>query len=332
MASAKARSGTASTLVKAAAPPPPSTPPAAVSSRPSQQPLPPRLRPAFSTLQQHYSPAKNLAPKPPTSTFLAPPSPSKLPANVAASAETSRLQTELLQLHLLHRDAAPVQAQWQASARDKLGRRFARLGETSRALADRQRAGVERDNILALRRWGSSGKGLDEKIQLLGDLLSGLWTLSEPGGRYGRAVKRFERWAVGVGDVEEARTSLGAAAGLRQSQDALFIDELDASWKDECSAMTRRLRDWWSQLQDIDDLAPVTARDADGDDDASRLSSLERMLAGVRCLVRDMLAELQVMEDMAREAFAREAEWVARMNREEDAGEGPLAGAVWRTV
>ncbi|KAM4054701.1 hypothetical protein HRG_005524 [Hirsutella rhossiliensis] len=320
-----ARGGTASTAAKAA--PPPSTPPAAVASRPTQHP---RLRPAFSTLQQHYSPAKNLAPKPLTSTFLVPPSPSKLPANVAASAETNKLQTELLQLHLLHREAAPVQAQWQASARDKLGRRFTQLGEASRALADTQRAGVERDNILALRRWGSSGKGLDEKIQLLGDILSGLWTLSEPGGRYGRAVRRFERWAHRVRDVEEARASSGSAAVHLQSQSALFIDELDAPWKDECSAITRRLRDWRSQLHEIDDLAPATSNDVDKD--TSGGSSLERMLAGARSLAQDMLAELGAMEDMEREALAREGEWIERMNRDEAGGEGTEAGAMWRTV
>lgn len=315
------------------------------------QALPPRLRPAFSTLQQHYSPARNLAPKPLTSTFLAPPSPSKLPANVAASAETNKLQTELLQLHLLHREAAPVQAQWQASARDKLGRRFAELGEASRALADRQRAGLERDNILALRRWGSSGKGLDEKIQLLGDILTGLWALSEPGGRHGRAVRRFERWADGVRQVEEARAGSGAAATLLQSQDALFIDGLDATWKDECAAMTRRLRDWRSHLQDIDDLAPsAQAQAADTEEEeeeeeeeegaegdsrgASRggSSNLEILLAGARSLSQDMLEELRVMESMEREALAREDEWVEKMNRDDEGGHGPVAGAVWRTV
>ncbi|RYC58727.1 hypothetical protein CHU98_g7474, partial [Xylaria longipes] len=79
-------------------------------SQPQSHTLAAARRPVFSTNQQHYSPAKTLAPKPLTSTFLAPPSPSKQPVNVALTAETSRLQTELLQLSLLHREAPGVSA------------------------------------------------------------------------------------------------------------------------------------------------------------------------------------------------------------------------------
>lgn len=330
------RSGTAPAAVDAAARP--STPPSVAAAAP-----PLRLRPAFSTMQQHYSPARNLAPKPLTSTYLAPPSPFKLPANIAASAEISRLQAELLQLHLLHRDAAPAFARWQASARDKLGRRFVELAGAGRALAQGRRADAERASLLALRRWGGSGKGLDEKMQLLGDVLSGLWALDEPGGRYARAVRRFERWADGVRGIEEARVGACTVEALAQSQGALFIDELDMTWKDETTAMTRRLRDWQSKLDEIDDLVPPALAvaqgadtDDDGEDDATEEprggSSLERMLAGAQILAQGMLSKLAVVEDLEREARAREDEWVEKMNRDEAADTGPATSAVWRTV
>ncbi|RBA09124.1 hypothetical protein FPRO05_06261 [Fusarium proliferatum] len=283
----------------------------------------PRLRPAFSTLQQHYSPATSSAPKPLTSTFLAPPSPSKLPANVAASAETSRLQTELLQLHLLHRDAPTVDATWRASAQRKLGERFSELASASKQIDDQEKAEVERENILALRKWAVGG-GLEERIQILDAAIAGLWALEEPGGRYARVVRRFERWVDRMCEIEEARRAGGA---LIQENDVLFIGELDSAWKDECAGLVRRLDTIKRQLDQLGDFA--------GDDQEGEpkdQSSLHRMVEGSRELVQGMLTELAVMDDIERDAIAREDEWIERMNRDDELEDTPRAGAVWRAV
>ncbi|KAK1961549.1 hypothetical protein LY78DRAFT_588474, partial [Colletotrichum sublineola] len=65
-------------------------------------------------------------------------------------------------------------------------------------------------------------------------------------------------------------------------------------------------------------------------------SSLKRMLDGCGSLVRDMLQELAVMEEIEAAAVERETEWIRRMNREGDDGRGredtQRAGAVWRLV
>lgn len=287
----------------------------------------PRLRPAFSTLQQHYSPAKTQAPKPLTSAILAPPSPSKLPANIAASAETSKLQGELVQLHFLHRDAQTIQAQWRASAKEKLGTRFEEVSQESKRVSEREQSVTEGDNILALRRWARSGKaGIEEKIQALDEIFTSLWALSEPAGRYARIVRRFERWVDNMCDAEEARHDTGKM--LIQGQDSLFIGELDTSWKEECTSLTRRLEAWRAQLAEMDDL--VASNDGTA---TSEVSSLERMLAGAGNLVYDMLAELHAMEEIEQQALAREDEWIERMNREGDEDiDTPGAGAVWRVM
>jgi hypothetical protein len=286
-----------------------------------------RLRPAFSTLQQQYSPAKSQAPKPLTSTILAPPSPSKLPANIAASASTNKLQAELLQLHLIHRDSHAVQLEWQVSAKVKLGSRFERLSQDSRVVSGKERAAVESDNILALRRWARSGKcGIEEKIQSLDEIFMGLWGLSEPAGRYARIVRRFERWVNDVCDAEEARHDVEKM--LIHGQNSLFIGELDATWKEECASLARRLEAWRAQLAEIDDLGQMQQNTASGD-----ASSLERMLSGARFLVQDMLTELQVMEEIEQQALAREDEWIAQVNQEGDEDvDTPKAGAVWRLM
>ncbi|KAK3322545.1 hypothetical protein B0H66DRAFT_620198, partial [Apodospora peruviana] len=310
-------------------------------------------RPAFTTLQQHYSPAKSLAPKPLTSTFLAPPSPSKLPSNVALSAEVSRLQTELLQLHLLHRDAAAVDRQWRASARSRLGQRFAEAVALDVEVSRLERGVVEKENLAALvGAWGANGDGLEEKIQMLDSVICGLWALGEPGGRYVRVVRRFERWLERVREVSRVRRQFLLGDGS-SSGDLLLEDEktmdllmggeqalLEAGWRDECAALVRRLDEWRRMLKGliIEPANDGTTTNAATDEVSS--NSLVRILKACRCLVHDMLAELNLMEQMEREAVAAEMEWVRSVNREEeqigdDARQqrresATRAGAIWR--
>ncbi|KAH8894787.1 hypothetical protein GQ53DRAFT_744200 [Thozetella sp. PMI_491] len=288
-----------------------------------------RLRPAFNTNQQHYSPAKSLAPKPLMTAILAPPSPSKLPANVAASAETSRLQTELLQLSLMHRDAATVDAQWRDSARIKLGGQFKALANENKEVSELERGVLEGRNVKALVEWAGTRGGLEEKIQGLDVVLSGLWSMGEPGGKYARAVRRFERWADRMSEVLAARDGGGGDALLLDADgEVVFIGELDAAWKDECNGLGRRLDEWWRVLRDIGE---VPGRN-DGERGASR-SSLETILDASRTLVSDMLAELSIMEQIERDAVAQEMEWIRAMSRGVDEAADAAkarAGAIWR--
>ncbi|KAI1302619.1 hypothetical protein F5Y03DRAFT_207560 [Xylaria venustula] len=247
-------------------------------------------RPAFSTNQQHYSPAKSLAPKPLTSTFLAPPSPSKQPVNVAITAETSRLQTELLQLSLLHREAPAVLASWHASARSKLGTRFQELVAADEALQAIEREGAEERGLEDLIRWGNAApepspdgnagrsiknetKGergihrrrnsernkipLDEKIRLLDQILNGAWALGEPGGRYQRTVRAFEDWAVHVSEIRAAHRGgdidgLLARSSGRGEELGIFVSDLDAGpWKRDHAGLVRMLEGWRRTLAQL---------------------------------------------------------------------------------
>ncbi|KAJ0298832.1 hypothetical protein COL516b_009634 [Colletotrichum fioriniae] len=314
------------------------------------------LRPAFSTLQQHYSPAKSLAPKPLTATYLAAPSPSKLPANIALTAETSRLQTELLQLHLLHRDLPQVTSQWHASARSKLAARHADLAASARSLVTLESDAAERRNLAALQSWGatpstggrptsssSSPLPLEDRIQRLDALLTSLWSLDSPGGKHHRLVRTFERWASSLADLEAARARAedGAdpSALLDDNADVRFGGGLDARWKEEAAALVRRLEGWDAQLRELeyggDDDEDAAAGAGAGTDATAQASSLKRMLDGCSSLVRDMLDELAVMEDIEAAAVERENEWIKKMNREGDDGRGrdiQRAGAIWRVI
>ncbi|AEO69374.1 uncharacterized protein THITE_2119702 [Thermothielavioides terrestris NRRL 8126] len=216
--------------------------------------------------------------------------------------------------------------------------------------------------------------GLEEKVALLDRVVSGLWSVvggGEPGeGRYGRVVRAFERWVGTVEAVMHARERLGRTCGLGQSQGQeqgdqgggdgvgegdddeekglVLVGEMDAAWKEECAALVRRLDDWRRGLRELEDGPPFLpasttpdtpseepGEDGDGEESSSSSSSLARILAGCRALVHGMLAELNVMEQIERDAAAAEMRWVREMNRrglgraDDDA---PRAGAIWRVL
>ncbi|KAJ4420608.1 hypothetical protein N0V82_004276 [Gnomoniopsis sp. IMI 355080] len=301
---------------------------ATTATRPSKQKVTdaPRLKPAFNTLQQHYSPARNLAPKPLTSSYLAPPTPSKLPANVALSTETAKLQTELLQLHLFHRDADAVSASWHASARQRLGRRFEELAQANAETCKEEAASEEARNLAVLKSWASDGGGrsLDDMIQTLDEVLTGLWSLSEPSGRYARVVRRFEKWVAQMMTAVEARRQAGGLGALMESDEVAFISEIDPTWKEEVSSLARKLDGWRRHLTQSEDSLSLQAGGK------PQKSSLAVILASCLDQVHGMLAELDTMEEIEQLTFKHEAAWIKRMNREDAVDDTPVAGAIWR--
>lgn len=69
---------------------------------------------------------------------------------------------------------------WSKSARDELGKRFERLSETGEEVGRIERKEVERVNVKALVDWG--GKELERRLQMLDEVVTGVWALGEPGG------------------------------------------------------------------------------------------------------------------------------------------------------
>ncbi|KAH9222846.1 hypothetical protein DL95DRAFT_145285 [Leptodontidium sp. 2 PMI_412] len=275
-------------------------------------------RQAFSTYQQHFSPAKNLAPKPHPAAFLAPPSPSKLPSNIAISAETAKLQNELLQLHLLHRDAAQVEREWKASAKRKLGARFHSVVDKNEELVHLEVEETGKINALALKKWqdmGTPGWGLDEKIQVLDEVVTGVWNLGESGGKYSRVVRKFERWFRRCQDILEMRATDEGLDG----DEVVFLEEMDRGWKDDCLGLGRKLETWRDQLREL------------GTPD-EKGSSLSVVVNGTRDLVRGMLAELGAMAQIERDAMRMEVDWIKSMNDDilDDDTNTP-AGPIWRS-
>lgn len=169
-------------------------------------------------------------------------------------------------------------------------------------------------------RWGSKGLSLEEKVQILDEVLNGVWQLGEPGGRYQRVAAGFEAWASRMAEVIAAQRS-GDVDALVDGDDVRFLADLDRGWKHDCAYLLRKLEGWRSSLDDLDSSDP----DLDLDPD----SGLARMLDGSRSLVHDMLAELAVMQRIERDAARAEDDWIERMNRaiEDEDDDTPAARA-----
>lgn len=216
----------------------------------------------------------------------------------------------------MHRDAAEVDAEWRSSAKRKLGERFGGILERNEELVQLEVEETAKANALALKQWqdiGGPGWGLGEKIQVLDEIVTGVWNLGEPGGKYARIVRRFERWLGRCRDILEAREK------DEVDDEVVFIEELDGGWKDDCQVLGRKLEGWRVHLRDLGEVEGG--------------SSLARMLKGIGSLIRGMLTELSVMEGIERDALSTEQEWIKSANDDDDDDDGdiPTAGAIWRS-
>ena len=207
--------------------------------------------------------------------------------------------------------------EWRVSAKSRLGARFQSVVDRNETLVQLEVEETGKINAAALKRWqdlGTPGWGLEEKIQVLDEVISGVWNLGDSGGKYERVVRKFERWLIRCQDI------LGARAhdeGL-EDDEYVFLEELDAGWKDDCLILSRKLESWRDHLKDLGTL------DFD--------SSLAVVVDRYRNLVSGMLMESNLMAQIERDAMNMEAEWIKSMNDDVlDDKDTPVAGAIWRT-
>lgn len=280
----------------------------------------PLKKPVFSIHQQHYSPAKNLAPKLHPAAFLAPPTPSKWPSNKAISAETTKLQNELLQLHLIHRDCDHIENEWRASAKGKFETRFQKLVEMEYNILELEKCENSKLNAIALNEWlevGAPGWGLDEKIHTFDNILTGLMSTRDSGGRYACVTEKFEKWVDAYEKVFDQREK-----NVGNCAETLLIEELDSTWKDDCFYVRRKLELWKEHITDL------------GTPESE--SSLEMLVDQVQRIILGMLAEIEFMTRLEKEIMGREGHWIKIMNDqmldEMRKQEGPEAGAIWRSI
>ena len=245
-------------------------------------------RPAFTTLQQHFTPRKTG--KAPTATFL---HPAPVPSTNSLPSETVHLQSELLQLHLMHEVSAQVSSSWESGAKRSLHKKFEEVASLYQAMLEFERAGQEQMNIQSVLDWsaGSSSAGLMEHIQILSGPLNELPSLVESGGRVQRLVSEFEHWILWVHQVRSAR---GESAGGECSSNS--IEGLGDSWKAENAALIRKLASFARDLERLDRPSP-------GSSIACIVDTCESLLTGI-------LDELHIMQMIEAEVVTKEKDWV----------------------
>jgi hypothetical protein len=253
------------------------------------------LRPAFSTLQQHFTPKK--ANKAPTSTFLHPP---PVSTTDILPPEAVSLQTELLQLQLLHENAEHVARDWEVSAKRNLRHKFEEVASLHHVTLEQERAGQEQENLQAWLQWARSSPSHCEEqhIEYLSGPLHELPSLIEPGGRVWRLVDTFSRWMSLAEEIRTARQS-----GTGDESEARTISGLDDSWKAEHTAVLRKVMTF---LQALDELYHPTHHG----------SSIHSIFNSCRALLDGLRDELFTMQAIEAETVAMEKEWVeSRLNR-----------------
>lgn len=273
-------------------------------------------RPQFNTYQQHYSPKKNFAPKPATSSFL--PSSSAASKHVSTHALTSptepssvsadllKQQMELLQLHLLHTEAGPCLASFEASAEQKLRKRFNSLARRYEAVRQGEQHARTARNVMALQEWGavSGPGGLAENVQVLGSVLREVAALSESRsrrngegeaeGRFDAAMAMFMRWIAWVEEVWARRTSNEGNAEGGNGFD--IIEQLPQSWFADVATLQRRVA---TLLRDLDALDIPTPG-----------SSIDEIISTMKEQLIGMIEELRVAKKIVEEVMEKEMRWV----------------------
>jgi hypothetical protein len=254
---------------------------------PSEEPKK-ATRPAFSTLQQHFTPRK--VGKAPTATFI---NPAPQTVSQLLSPETISLQSELLQLHLLHQPSAQAFRNWEISAKRKMHMKFEEVASLYQVMLENERAAQEQKNLQSLLEWSTGGvsAGLVEHIQILSEPLHELPSLVDSGGRLQRLVGEFQHWLSWVQDIRSARQGHGGAKAALGT-----IEGLGDSWKAENAALTRKLTVF---ARDLDRLASPTPG-----------SSIACIVEACKAILHGILDELQTMQKIETEVVSREKEWI----------------------
>ncbi|RAQ49598.1 hypothetical protein AFGD_002437 [Aspergillus flavus] len=276
---------------------------------PPSAPSTPRSRTQFSTYQQQPSP-KKLA-KPTTATPLASASTELDPSMIPSlSPEVAALQTELLQLSLLHLSLLREDADWKAKAEKQLRIKYNTVAEKHRCVVKEEKDYQQLLNGQALHCWLKNSiehnghQGFAVQIQVLSEVAQEVCDLSDiQGGRFTLAVQDFESWFRKVEEIKTCRHYQGG------SDLDVFIDPLDRAWQEEVHALTMKLELCSRQLQSLDIMGYGEVEQLEG-------SSLYRTAKGLDDMVNSMIEELNTICKIEADVVRSERQWVSQLSQQ----------------
>jgi len=258
--------------------------------KPGPHPTPQPNKPTFSTLQQHFTPKRTLQG---TVASLSGKLQTDPEAVERAAREIEELKLELLQLHMLLRDSLKVQRQWECSAEECYRIRFESLSLAHMTLTARECEFLEQVNATAVIAWGSGNDGftIERKVQVLSRILSEMWDLSEPNGKYSCLLESFEHWYGRASKILQLQTptitsieSLGSVEGIGDG------------WKAEVSLLRSKMRSFQEQLRKLGEVQPN--------------SELARCIQALKTMIGNMLEELDTVQGIEIELVSQGEEWV----------------------
>lgn len=275
-------------------------------------------KPSFNTFQQHYSPKKQPKQPPPAATTT--PITSQDPDSflTASRPEVAALQTELLQLHLIHSSAIQTQTQWKASAEKQLQQRYKSVAAKYRSAIASDSATQRNINIQALQELSeyakkSSGGRHDftEQIRILSRTIQDVADLTDRrGGRYTAVVREFENWMERFNLSRGVQDSNREGGGINDGTTD-FTTPIGSNWQSEVSRLNSKLELCLRELQSLD-VGIESQQRVEGDKDSqpSSSSALSRVVFGHTELVTSMIEELETISKIEAEVVRAERERV----------------------
>lgn len=251
-----------------------------VRPRPTSQIMQPPSKPAFTTYQQHYSPAKTSLPKPPVPVSKTVRPTSTVEEGSEVSSDVAKQQIELLQLSLLHQGAMKCLQEYTASAKKKLNKKHTKLRKDYESVRAVELVQQRTNNLAALESWCRDPTMLVENLQILALVYSDLTSLIEEDSRHGDVVGLFELW------MNEAESP----------EPGVFVQPLPDDWKAAHTSQALKLRSIQRNLR----VLPPPSEVDDG------MSGLAIVLKSCKLLVDEMLKELEIMVKVEKEVLSRE--------------------------
>lgn len=257
-------------------------------------------RPQFSTFQQHFSPKKPPKPPNPATTTS---SSGELQRSITFRPDIVSLQTELLQLHILHSQALEAIAELKSNAEKHFRERHVAVRATYSSVVASEQASQQCLNVQALDQLAEDIKSnnnrhdFSEQIHILSRVVQEVTDLTDAQwGRYSVLVREFETWCDHVNRVKQAR------AGPTESADLEFIDPLSHRWREEAIALNVRLEFCSRELDSLDVVQ--------GQDSVHSSSALVRVVIGHKTLLTLMAEQLEMMESIEAAVVRLERLWV----------------------
>lgn len=222
--------------------------------------------------------------------------------------EIAALQTELLQLNLLHSSAVQRSVEWQTESEALLQKKYDSVAATYKSILEDEREKQRRLNAQALGIWFKNSRerrdrqGFSEQIQLFSQVAQEISALSGPDGRYTLVIQEFEDWFQAVDEIRESRSRPSSGSMMGNMS---FIDPLCPEWKNELNELLMKLELCAKQLQSLDILGY-------GELEQLEDSALLRIANGLRDMTDTMISEIKTIRAIEADILRLERLWVGQ--------------------